>query len=126
MRRALVLLLAAVGGGCIFDVAIEHVKDPGPAFRQARAQAARYQGRPHPARELNVLVYDHGDGKLVRASVPMWLVRKAARDRNHDFEIEGERRRRRHFDLRDIEKAGLGILVEVEEEDGAQVLVWLR
>ncbi len=28
--------------------------------------------------------------------------------------------------LEDIEKAGRGILVEVEEEDGDQVLVWLR
>ena len=28
--------------------------------------------------------------------------------------------------LRDLEKAALGTLVEVEEEDGEQVLVWLR
>jgi hypothetical protein len=28
--------------------------------------------------------------------------------------------------LEDVEKAGRGALVEVEEEDGDQVLVWLR
>jgi hypothetical protein len=36
------------------------------------------------------------------------------------------RRVRRHVRLEDIEKAGLGILAEVEDEDGEQVLVWLR
>jgi hypothetical protein len=32
----------------------------------------------------------------------------------------------RHVRLEDIEKAGLGILAEVEEDGGDQVLVWLR
>jgi len=32
---------------------------------------------------------------------------------------------RPHLRLEDIEKAGLGILVEVEEDGGDQVLVWL-
>lgn len=42
---------------------------------------------------------------------------------------EGERVKqeiRRHVSLEEIEKAGLGVLVEAEEEDGGQVLVWLR
>jgi hypothetical protein len=28
--------------------------------------------------------------------------------------------------VEDIEKAGLGTLIEVDEEDGEQVLVWLK
>ena len=37
-----------------------------------------------------------------------------------------EERMKRHVRLEEIEKAGLGVLVEVEEEDGEQVLIWLR
>ena len=33
---------------------------------------------------------------------------------------------KRRIRLEDIEKAGLGMLVEVDEEDGEQVLVWLK
>ena len=33
---------------------------------------------------------------------------------------------KRHVRLRDLERAGLGLLVEVEEEDGEQVLLWLK
>jgi len=32
----------------------------------------------------------------------------------------------RHVRLEDLEKAGLGVLVEVEEEGGDLVLVWLK
>lgn len=122
MKQALVLLLAVQSTGCLFEVAVEKVKDPTAAFRQARAEAERLQGRRGPAHEVNVLVYDRNEGELVRASVPMWLVRKAGR--HVDADVELDRKLGRH--LRDIEKAGLGILVEVEEEDGDQVLVWLR
>jgi hypothetical protein len=132
MRRATILaviLAAASQAACL--VQITKVSDAGPVFEQARREAQRYQGRRGPARELNVLVFDPGDRQLVRVSVPMWIVRAA--DRRVDWEKEiGDHddrvaeRVRRHVRLEDIEKAGLGILAEVEEEDGEQVLVWLR
>ena len=68
------IVAAALTGGCL--VQIDHVADPGPAFRQARAEAARLQGRPGPAREVNVLVFDPSDRQLVRVSLPMWVCRK--------------------------------------------------
>ena len=125
-----VILAAATQAACL--VQITKVSDAGPVFRQARREAERYAGRPGPARELNVLVFDPGDRQLVRVSVPMWLVRAA--DRRVDWEREiGDddrdrvaRRVRRHVRIEDIEKAGLGVLAEVEDEDGEQVLVWLR
>lgn len=127
-----VILAAATQAACL--VQITRVSDAAPVFERARLEAQKYAGRRGPARELNVLVFDPGDRELVRVSVPMWLVRAAERRVDWEKEIAGDdgdgdrigRRVRRHVRLEDIEKAGLGILAEVEEEDGEQVLVWLR
>jgi len=125
-RLWIVTLSTLLGTGCL--VQIDHVADASAAFREARAEANRYQGRPGPAHEVNVLVYDPSDRELVRVSVPLWLCRKF--EGKVDLGDEGEDRAaravRRHIRLKDLEKAGLGTLVEVEEEDGEQVLVWLR
>ena len=64
----------------------------------------------------------------------MWIVRKAERHIDWDDDaFDGDRRAKdhvrealRHVRLEDLEKAGVGILAEVEEEGGNQVLVWLR
>ena len=128
MRRSAILILAAVlQAGCL--VHVEHVADPSAAFREARTEALRFQGRPGPARQLNVLVYDPADREMVRVSVPMWLARKASGHVDWD-DVDGDhdvaRRLKRRVPLEAIERAGLGILAEVEEEGGEQVLVWLR
>jgi hypothetical protein len=131
--RLLLLIVAAVtGSGCL--VQIEHVRDPRSHFEAARREAERLQGRRGPAKELNVLVYDASDRKLVRVSIPMWLARKIEDKVDWEKEIDWDtddrdrvaRRVRRHVNLREIEKHGLGLLVEVDEDDGEQVLVWLR
>jgi len=115
-------------------VQITHVRDPRPIFKEARLEASRYTGRPGPARQVNVLVWSPDEGELVRVSVPMWLVRQAVkradwdeidlRDADEDGHVKHILKRR--IRLEEIEKAGLGTLVEVEEEEGEQVLVWLR
>jgi hypothetical protein len=115
-------------------VQITHVIDPRPIFGEARAEAERLTGRQGRAHELNVLVWNHGDRQLVRVSLPMWIVRKAERHIDWDDDaFDGDRRAKdhvrealRHVRLEDLEKAGVGILAEVEEEGGDQVLVWLR
>jgi len=130
MRRglAIAILGALLGAGCFVDV--RHVEDPGPAFRKARAEAEALAGRTGPARSVQVLVYDPGDKELVRVSVPMWLARKLAKEGDWASDEEGGDKVGRalhgRLDLRDLERSGLGTLVEVEEEDGEQVLVWLR
>lgn len=122
-------LLAGLTSGCLVE--IDHVADAGAAFAEARREAARYQGRRGPAHQVNVLVYDEGDRQLVRVSVPMWLARKFAKH-EEGFDISlgdagAEDAVKRHVRFSDIEKAaGLGILVEVEEDGGDQVLVWLK
>ena len=129
---AVVILGGLLATGCF--VSVTHVSNPSAAFDEARRGGGAVPGRPGPARSLNVLVYDPGDRELVRVSLPMWLVREArARGglgrRRAGTTRAGTRSGTRcagSVSLRDLEKAALGTLVEVEEEDGEQVLVWLR
>jgi hypothetical protein len=59
----------------------------------------------------------------------MWIARRVARHEGGDVDLgdgRAEEKVKRHVRLEDIEKAGLGILVEVEEDAGDRVLVWLK
>lgn len=136
MRRSAILMVAMAAlleTGCI--VQITKVADPRPIFQQARLEAGRYAGRPGRAREVNVLVYEPDEGQLIRISLPIWLVKKMEHhvdwddidvDVDDDDAEHVRRVLKRRIRLEDIEKAGLGMLVEVDEEDGEQVLVWLK
>lgn len=131
MRRHLTaaVLAAMTSWGCF--VQVTRVENPARALAEARAEAARVQGRPGPAHQLNIVAYDATEGQLVRVSLPMWMVRKLDRERDHVTLDLGEHDRRGHLRHRlrldDIEKAGLGLLVEVDDErDGDRVLVWLK
>jgi hypothetical protein len=121
--------LALVQAACFLE--IHKVRDPGPAFEQARAQAERDQRRPGKARRINVLVFEPDESRLVRVSLPIWLASK----------IEGHVRRgeetgdalersvgpglARRIRLKDLAAAGRGLIADVEDDDG-QILVWLR
>jgi hypothetical protein len=127
---AALALLGIVESGCL--VSVTHVADPTSAFARAREEAVRVSARHGRASHLNVLAWDPGDREMVRVSVPLWLVRTAEHDIDWD-EVDGdehdhERWRRRMGKLRweDIERAGPGILVEVTEDEGDRVLIWLK
>jgi hypothetical protein len=126
--RLACVVLALSSAACLVDIRHD-VADPTAAFRKAREAAARVQGGKGTPHHLNVLVYDAGDRELVSVSAPLWLVRKvggiALRDENEDDD-EGMELARRCLDPANLEKAGLGVLVEVEEDEGDQVLVWLK
>jgi hypothetical protein len=128
-----VLVAAWVSAGCLIQV--DHCTNPEAAFRAARAEVAGLAGRSGPARQVNVLVFDPDDEKLVRIRVPMWLAKKAYRIAEPDGDLEidfddgdGElaRQLRGRVSLEELEKAGPGLLVEVDDDDGEHVLVWLR
>jgi hypothetical protein len=120
-----VAVAALLATGCL--VHVEKVADPGPAFAEARRQAARVEGRSGPADHLKVLVYDRADGELVRVSIPMGLVEHMG-DEEIDLDLDGDTEElvRKRLRFSDLENAPLGPLVEVDEEDGDQVLVWLQ
>ena len=134
MRRSAILMVAMAAlleTGCI--VQNTKVADPRPIFQQARLEAGRYAGRPGRAREVNVLVYEPDEGQLIRVSLPIWLVKKMEHHVDWDDvdldDAEADHVRRvlkRRLRIEDIENAGLGMLVEVDEDDGEQVLVWLK
>ena len=134
MRRSSILMAAMailLETGCIVE--LTKVADPRPMFQQARLEAGRYAGRPGRAHEVNVLVYERDEGQLIRVSVPIWLVKKMEGhvdwndvDLDDDDADHVRRVLKRRLRMEDIEKAGLGMLVEVDEEDGEQVLVWLK
>jgi len=131
-RTAALLPIVAVASllsGCLVDV--DTVDDPGPAFARARAEAARVHGRPGPAERLNVLVYDRGEGRLVRLGLPLSMVEGLASDGDLDLDLGEDAERlcrkvRPHVRLHDLRRVPLGVLAEIEEEGGDQVLVWLQ
>ena len=134
MRRSSILVAAMavlLEMGCIVE--FTKVADPRPMFQQARLEAGRYAGRPGRAHEVNVLVYERDEGQLIRVSVPIWLVKKMEGhvdwndvDLDDDDADHVRRVLKRRLRMEDIEKAGLGMLLEVDEKDGEQVLVWLK
>jgi hypothetical protein len=133
MKRAGVLsslLVATLTAGCFVEV--NHVDDPRPAFNRARAEAAAVAGHSGRAHQVNVLVYEPDDQQLVKVSIPLWIARKIAKHEGGETLLDdevGERVQRRlehRLKLEDLEKAGRGTVVEVLDDDGSQVLVWLR
>lgn len=134
MRTRIALLLCLLLlplAGCL-RVEVSRTNDPGPAFALARREAMRFQGRKGPARELGAVIWSADEKQLIRARVPMWLVRKfdrgqiAAADANDGGEPGLGDRLSRRLSVRDLDRAGLGLLFELEEEQGERVLVWLQ
>jgi len=75
---------------------------------------------------LRVLAYDTHEGKLVRVSIPFWLLRLAPT--NHmsflsDTGIEFDSERV-NLTLQDLERRGPGLILDQADRRGSQVLVW--
>jgi hypothetical protein len=118
-----VVLAAVLSAACFVDV--KHVSDPGPAFEKARSRATRVAGRG-TARQLHVLTYDPDERELTSVSLPLSLLHHVKGDLDFDDDDDVQRKLGRHLRWKDIEEAGPGVLVEVTEDDGEQVLVWLE
>jgi hypothetical protein len=128
-RIGLVAAAALLIAGCYVNV--RHVSDAGPAFAEARREAAELKGQSGRPETLNILAYDPDDKELVRVQVPMWMAEKIGENGDVEVELDGEdrERMRRHLErdlrLEDLQKAGYGVLVEVHEDGGERVLIWL-
>ena len=123
-------VLGLVEAGCL--VQVKHVSDPGTAFARARDQAVRDGAAKGRASELNLLAWDPDEREMVRVSVPLWLLHNVEHDIDWDdvdgggHDHEAWRRQVGRLRWEDIERAGPGILLEVTEDEGDRVLVWLR
>jgi hypothetical protein len=77
---------------------------------------------------LRVLAYDDSAGKLVRVSIPFWLLRMLPthnlsflNDEGIDVDIDSERVR---LTVDDLDRRGPGLLLDHKDRRGSQVLVW--
>jgi hypothetical protein len=83
---------------------------------------------PHPELQtMHVLAFDSHEEKLVRVSVPFWLLRmmpdkrfRLGKNQGVDFDSE-----RYHLTIDDIERAGPGLLMDgTDPRGGTYVLIW--
>jgi flagellar basal body-associated protein FliL len=77
-----------------------------------------------PPDSINVMAFDPGDGRVVRVSIPFWLVRMKMRGTTID--LNGK-----HMDLEDLrltaedlERFGPTLIVDHRNTSGERVLVW--
>jgi hypothetical protein len=128
--------LALIAGlsGCVGIRIIGNVDDPSPYFKKAQAQIEEihrdFSDRERRSHRLHLLVHERSSHKIVKLSVPMWIVEAClkagaeAAEGNDEFKFE----RRYELDwrsIRDLSKVGPGLLVEVED-DQDKVLIWLE
>jgi hypothetical protein len=79
-----------------------------------------------PLESLRVLAYDDNAGKLVRVSIPFWLLRILP-SKNLSFlndegiDIDTHRIR---LTLEDIERRGPGLILDTKDRRGSTVIVW--
>mgnify|MGYP007062863275 CR=1 FL=1 len=136
-RFVVIAALAFASVGCLVNVT--RVSNPDRYFDEAMRNAQAVAGKRGPARELHVLVYDADERKLVRVDLPLGLVQRLTRDADFDWDFDDfdichssghgcseARHRLRKFTGKDLEKLPLGPLVEVSDDDGERVFVYLR
>jgi len=75
---------------------------------------------------LRILAYDPGDRKLVRVSIPFWLIRlmpgkhfSFLNDNGFDFDSERVR-----LTAEDLERLGPSLILDEQDRHGAYVIVW--
>jgi hypothetical protein len=87
----------------------------------------RREGHDTEIRALRALAFDPRAGKLVRVSLPFWLLRMAP-SHNFSFRSAGDfdfDSDRMHLTVEDLERAGPGLLLDARNpRDGVLVLVW--
>jgi hypothetical protein len=147
------LALAVVGGTAFFIY--RHVNtqftNETTASREFAAARARFVGRQPliemrhgeepvmhrdlihkaPARDqklhtLRVLAYDDNAGKIVRVSIPFWLLHMVPSKHlsllnDEGIDIDTERVR---LTLDDLERLGPGLIMDQQDRHGTQVLIW--
>jgi len=145
------LAVAAVGGAAFFIYRHVNTSFTGQesATEQFSAARARFAGqRPlielahgdepvvhrelakgtpgHRLDSIRVLAYDLRAGKLVRVSIPFWLLRLVPSNHfsflnDNGIEIDSDRVR---LTIEDLERHGPGLVLDTRDRHGAQVLIW--
>ena len=132
-RIAFLILLSLILSGCFTVRVIRNVKNPDRYFSSAYKRIdhihRKWPNREGKANSIRVLVYEASERQVVTVSAPFWLVNTCmdigikAADEDEGFEFD-ERYDFDWRDIKDIEKLGPGLLVEIEDEE-SKVLIWL-
>lgn len=131
---ATVVLILLLLSACFAVRIVENVGNPDRYFQKAHARIAWLyekdpdrKGEPH---QIRLLIFDRSDRKLIKISVPLWIVNsgldiagKVAEEEDCN-DLEG----RYDFHWQEVKKLsqlGPGLLVDIEDED-TKILIWLE
>lgn len=130
---ALFILIPVLLSGCFTVRIIRNVKNPSRYFSSAYKRIdSIHQKRPNRegrANSIRVLVYEASERQIIKVSAPFWLLNTCmnigikASDEEDGFGFD-ERYDFDWRDIKDLEKLGPGLLVEIEDEE-SKVLIWL-
>lgn len=73
---------------------------------------------------LHVLVFDPGDSRLKRVTLPFWVLRMSPATAELQIDDDTLRLRGERVTIADVEKAGPGLLVDHVDREGRRLLVW--
>jgi hypothetical protein len=73
---------------------------------------------------LNVLAFDPDDGRVVKVSIPFWLLRMRMRDTRIDFNGNRMDLEDLKLTVEDLERFGATLIVDHKSQSGERVLVW--
>jgi len=132
-RVVLIILIPLFFCACFGLQIYRDVKDPDRYFEQAYSQIdeihKRYPNREGTPSYIHFLVYEASDRQLIKLELPLSLVQDCmdiglnAAENDCGFDIKD----RYDIDwsgIKDLRQFGMGLLVEVDEEDG-KILIWL-
>lgn len=79
-----------------------------------------------PPEQLHVLAFDPSDSRIVRFSLPFWLLRMKAA--NATIDLNGNRMDLEdlRLNVQDLERFGPTLIVDHQAGDGERVLVWSK
>jgi hypothetical protein len=114
-----------------FDAARAPFKDVPPVYevderervKQMRKIAELPDGKTR-AKQMQVLVWDADRERLVKVSVPFWVLRMGHQKidiANSPFELE-----RLQLDVKELERVGPLLLLDLRSRGGQRVLIWTQ
>jgi hypothetical protein len=132
IHSLVILVMVSLLSGCFTVRIVRNVENPDRYFDKAYAEIERiherYPNREGRSRRIHVLIYKEQYRELVKIRAPFWFVNSYLDIGISDTDVEtldlDERYDIDWRDIRDLEKMGPGLLVEIDDEQN-KVLIWL-
>lgn len=78
------------------------------------------------ARDLYINVWNPDDGRIVRLSLPFWLLRLGDRQMRVARDEGGVRFSEFSFDVNELERIGPALVLDYRTQDGERILLWTK